>query len=154
MCRSTMRALAQAQAQAQAQAGASSENSSSNTLSARNTSDVPSFARNTVASTTRTKKELCPPSIPPTPGTPYVLGRHTSVKQTRFSPTVPAGEERPQGTNLRRAQSVKVSRSSLVSETPSLPYTREDVRKTNSAEKGVQSRDSSTPSRSAKPSWK
>ncbi|XP_041642121.1 FH2 domain-containing protein 1 [Cheilinus undulatus] len=152
MCRSTMRALAQAQAQAQA--GASSENSSSNTLSARNTSDVPSFARNTVASTTRTKKELCPPSIPPTPGTPYVLGRHTSVKQTRFSPTVPAGEERPQGTNLRRVQSVKVSRNSLVSETPSLPYAREDVRKTNSAEKAVQSRDSSTPSRSAKPSWK
>ncbi|XP_060912080.1 FH2 domain-containing protein 1 [Labrus mixtus] len=159
MCRSTMRALAQAQAQAQAQtqAGASSENSSCNTLSARNNSDVPSFARNTVASTTRTKKELGVPSIPTTPaGTPSILNRHTSVKQTRFSPSVANGEERPQGTNLRRVQSVKVSRSSaFVSETPPPLPTREDIRKTtNALEKAVPSKDSMTPSRSTKPTWK
>ncbi|XP_034542910.1 FH2 domain-containing protein 1 [Notolabrus celidotus] len=161
MCRSTMRALAQAQAQAQAQAGAqagaSSENSSSNTVSARNTSDVPSFARNTVASTTRTKKELGPPPLPATPPvTSLVPGRQTSVKQTRFSPTVPNSEDRPQGTSLRRVQSVKVSRSSaLVSETPPPVQVREDIRKTNGAsEKAAQARDSVTPSRSGKPSWK
>ncbi|XP_074545926.1 FH2 domain-containing protein 1 [Halichoeres trimaculatus] len=157
MCRSTMRALAQAQAQAQAQAGASSENSSSHTVSARNTSDIPSFARNTVASTTRTKKDLAPPALPSTPsGTPLVLGRHTSVKQTRFSPTVPSSEERPQGTNLRRVQSVKVSKSSAsASETPPTPNMRDDIRKTSGAsEKAVQARESVTPSRSAKPSWK
>uniref|UniRef100_A0A3B4YQP2 FH2 domain containing 1 n=1 Tax=Seriola lalandi dorsalis TaxID=1841481 RepID=A0A3B4YQP2_SERLL len=145
MCRSTMRALAQAQAQG----GASSENSSSHTLSAKNTSDVPSFARNTVASTSRTKKELGPPSVPSTPSrSPLLLGRQSSVKQNRVSPTVPTSEERPQGTNLRRVQSVKAaSRSTYRSETP--PPTREDIRKTNSfSEKAM------TPSRSAKPSWK
>uniref|UniRef100_A0A3Q3EDZ2 FH2 domain containing 1 n=1 Tax=Labrus bergylta TaxID=56723 RepID=A0A3Q3EDZ2_9LABR len=135
----------------------SSENSSCNTLSARNNSDVPSFARNTVASTTRTKKELGVPSIPTTPvGTPSILNRHTSVKQTRFSPSVANGEERPQGTNLRRVQSVKVSRSSaFVSETPPPLPTREDIRKTtNALEKAVPSKDSMTPSRSTKPTWK
>ncbi|KAG7237078.1 hypothetical protein INR49_032824, partial [Caranx melampygus] len=108
MCRSTMRALAQAQALAQG--GASSENSSSHTLCPKNTSDIPSFARNTVASTSRTKKELGPP----------------------VSPTAAhAGEERPQGTNLRRVQSVKAtSRSAYRSETP--PPAREDIRKTSS----------------------
>ncbi|CAJ1052594.1 FH2 domain-containing protein 1 [Xyrichtys novacula] len=157
MCRSTMRALAQAQAQAQVQGGASSENSSSNTLTARNTSDIPSFARNTVASTTRTKKDMAPPPVPSTTaGTPSILGRQTSVKQTKFSPTVPNNEERPQGTSLRRAQSVKVSRSSaFASETPPSPHIREEVRKTNSAsEKTIQTRDFVTPSRSAKPTWK
>ncbi len=167
MCRSAMRALAQAQAQAQAQvqaqaqaqaqAGASSENSSSHTLSAKNTSDVPSFARNTVASSSRTKKELGPPSVPSTPSrSPSLQSRQTSVKQNRLSPTVQTSEERPQATNLRRVQSVKAaSRSAYRSETPPPPSTREDIRKTNSfSEKSIQSRDLVTPSRSAKPSWK
>ncbi|CAB1460895.1 unnamed protein product [Pleuronectes platessa] len=166
MCRSTMRAFAQAQALAQAQAqtqgpvqaqvqvqvqgGASSENSSSHALSVKNTSDVPSFARNTVASTSRTKNELGPPSVPSTPSrSPSLVGRRPSVKQNRLSPTVHAGEERPQGTNLRRVQSVRAtSRSSYRSETP--PPSREDNRKTSSfSEKSV-----ATPSRSAKPGWK
>uniref|UniRef100_A0A4W6EWK3 FH2 domain containing 1 n=1 Tax=Lates calcarifer TaxID=8187 RepID=A0A4W6EWK3_LATCA len=146
MCRSTMRALAQAQAQG----GASSENSSSHTLSTKITSDVPSFARNTVASSSRTKKELGPPSVPSTPSrSPSLLGRQPSVKQSRLSPPVHPGEEKPQGTNVRRVQSVKAtSRSAYRSETP--PPTREDVRKTSSfSEKSMV-----TPSRSAKPSWK
>ncbi|XP_045904128.1 FH2 domain-containing protein 1 [Micropterus dolomieu] len=161
MCRSTMRALAQAQAQAQA--GACSENSSSHTLSTKNTSDVPNFARNTVASCSRTKKELVPPSIPSVPSvpttpsrSPSLVSRRTSVKQNRLPPTVHANEERPKGTNLRRVQSVKAaSRSAYRSETPTLPTKHEDIRKTGSfSEKSVQSRDSVTTSRSAKPTWK
>ncbi|KAM7394496.1 hypothetical protein PAMP_021296 [Pampus punctatissimus] len=157
MCRSTMRALAQAQAQAQAKAqgAASSENSSSHTVGPKNISDLPSFARNTVASSSRTKKELAPPSVPTTPSrSPSLSGRQTAVKQNRLSTKVPASEERPQGTTLRRVQSVKAaSRSAYRSETP--PPTREDIRKTNSfSEKSVQSRDLVTSSRSLKPSWK
>uniref|UniRef100_A0A8C4IME6 FH2 domain containing 1 n=1 Tax=Dicentrarchus labrax TaxID=13489 RepID=A0A8C4IME6_DICLA len=153
MCRSTMRALAQAQAQA----GASSENSSSHTLSIKNTSGVPSFARNTVASTSRVKKELSTPSVPSTPSrSPSLLARQTPVKQNRLSPTVQTSEERPQGTNLRRVLSVKAaSRSAYRSETPPPPQTREDIRKTNSfSEKSIQSRDLVTPSRSSKRTWK
>lgn len=157
ICRSTMRALAQAQAQAVAVAVASSENSSSQTLSAKNTCDVPSFARNTVASSSRTKKELGPPSVPSTPSrSPSFRGRQTQVKQNQLSPTVQTSEERPQGTSLRWVQSVKASsRSAYRSETPPPPQTREDIRKGNSfPEKNVQSRDVVTPGRSAKPSWK
>ncbi|KAF1395445.1 hypothetical protein PFLUV_G00011590 [Perca fluviatilis] len=153
MCRSTMRALAQAQAQAQG--GASSEHSSCNAL--KNASDVPSFARNTVAFTSRSRKDLGPPSVPSTPSrSPSLLGRQTPVKQNRPSPTVHANEEPPQGTNLRRVQSVKAtSRSAYRSETPPPPPTREDVRKTSSfSEKSVLSRDLVTASRGAKPSWK
>ncbi|XP_042341723.1 LOW QUALITY PROTEIN: FH2 domain-containing protein 1 [Plectropomus leopardus] len=155
MCRSTMRALAQAQAQAQG--GASSENSSCHTTGVKNPSEVPSFARNTVASTSRTKKELAQPSVPSTPSrSPSLLSRQTPMKQNRLPPTVHTSEERPQGTNLRRVQSVKAtSRSAYRSETPPPPSTRDDIRKTGSfSEKSVQSRDSATPSRGAKPSWK
>lgn len=153
MCRSTMRALAQAQAQA----AASSENSSSQTLSAKNTCDVPSFARNTVASSSRTKKELGPPSVPSTPSrSPSLRGRQTPVKQARPSPTAQTSEERPQGTSLRRVQSLKAaSRSTYRSETPPPPQTREDIRKSsNVPEKSLQSRDLVLPGRSSKPSWK
>lgn len=149
MCRSTMRALAQAQAQAQG--GASCENSSSQTLN-RNTSDVPSFARNTVASSSRTKKELGPPSVPSTPSrSPSLMGRQTSVKPNKVSTSVHTSEERPQGTNLRRVQSVKAtSRSAYRSETPPPGATREDTRKTSSfSEKSLV-----PPGRSAKPNWK
>lgn len=140
MCRSTMRALAQA--------AASSENSSSHALSAKTTCDVPSFARNTVASSSRTKKELAPPSVPSTPSRSASLrGRQTAQKQNRMSPTVQSGEERPQGTNLRRVQSVKAaSRSTYRSETPPPPQTCEDISKSNSFPE--------KPGRSAKPSWK
>lgn len=141
MCRSTMRALTQS----------SSENSSSVTV--KNTSDVPSFARNTVASSSRTKKELGPPSIPSTPSrSPSFRGRQTPVKQNRSSASIQTSEER-QGANVRRVQSVKAaSRSTYRSETPPPPQTREAVRKTNSCtEKPLHSRDLN---RSGKPNWK
>lgn len=141
MCRSTMRALGQA----------SSENSSSATLSAKNPSDVPSFARNTVASSSRTKKEPGPVSVPSTPSrSPSFRGRQNSVKQNRPSP--PAHDDH-QGTTLRRVQSVKAaSRSAYRSDTPPPLLTREDSRKTNScSEKSGPSRDSS---KGAKPTWK
>lgn len=153
MCRSTMRALAQAQAQIQA--GASSENSSSLANIPKYSSDVPSFARNTVASSSRSKKELGPTSAPSTPShSPSVRGRKSSTKQSRASPTVHTSEEKPQATNLRRVQSVKAtSRSMYRSETP--PPALEGVRKTSSfSEKSVQSRDLLASSRASKPSWK
>lgn len=134
MCRSTMRALAQT----------NSENSSSATLSAKTTSDVPSFARNTVASSSRTKKDAAPLSVPPTPSrSPSLRGRQNSVKLNRPSPSV---HDEPQGSSVRRVQSVKAaSRSTYRSETP-------PPLQTNScSEKSVPSRDSS---RGVKPSWK
>lgn len=142
MCRSAMRALVQT----------SSENSSSVPLSAKTPSDVPSFARNTVASSSRTKKEPGPVSVPSTPSrSPSFRGRHNSMKQNR---PPPPGHDEHQGPNVRRVQSVKAaSRSAYRSETPPPPLqTRDDSRKTNScSEKSAPSRDSS---RGVKPSWK
>lgn len=130
MCRSTMRALTQT----------NSENSSSVTVGAKNTSDVPSFARNTVASSSRTKKDPGPLSVPPTPSrSPSFRGRQNSVKQNRPSPSV---HDEHQGTGLRRVQSVKAaSRSAYRSETPP------PQRNNSCSEKSV-------PCRGVKPSWK
>lgn len=154
ICRSTMRALAQVQTQA----GAPSDNSSSQAHSVKNSSsDIPSFARNTVSSTSRTRKELSLPSVPSTPSrSPSLLGRHSSAKQSRVSPTVHTSEEKPQGTNLRRVQSVKVThRSTYRSETPPPPTPRDDVRKTSSfSEKSTMPKDLLTSGRITKPSWK
>lgn len=141
MCRSTMRALQQA----------ASEKSSSATLASKVPSDVPSFARNTVASSSRTKKEPGPLSVPSTPSrSPSFQGRQNSLKQNRLSQS---GHDESQGSTLRRVQSGKAaSRSARRSETPPPLQTREDSRKTNSCwEKPVPSRDSS---RGVKPSWK
>lgn len=141
MCRSTMRALAQT----------SSENSSAVALSSKSPSHVPSFARNTVASSSRTKKEPGPLSVPSTPSrSPSFRGRQNSLKQTRLSP---AGHEEQQGASLRRVQSVKAaSRGAYHSETPPPLQAREDSRKTNScSERSVPSRESH---RGVKPSWK
>lgn len=130
MCRSTMRALTQT----------NSENSSSVTLGAKHTSDVPSFARNTVASSSRTKKDPGPLSVPPTPTrSPSFRGRQNSVKQNRPSPSV---HDEHQGTGLRRVQSVKAaSRSAYRSETP-------PPQQNNSCS------EKSVPCRGVKPSWK
>ncbi|XP_037114711.1 FH2 domain-containing protein 1 [Syngnathus acus] len=117
MCRSTMRALTQVQG------GSLSESSSS-----KNSPDVPSFARNTVASSSRTKKER---SAHVAAG----LSRQASVKQTKLASAVAGAEER---TGVRRVHSVKASsRAAYRSQTPP-----------------AQSRDLGTPSRSVKPSWK
>ncbi|XP_069545504.1 FH2 domain-containing protein 1 [Brachyistius frenatus] len=158
MCRSTMRALALAQAQSQG--GAPSGNSSSHTPSAKLASDVPGFTRNTVAFSSRAKKDLglsSGPSVPPTPSrSPSLLNRQTSLKQTRVSPAVHSSEERPRGTSLRRVQSVKAaSRSAHRSETPLPPVIHEVIRKTSSvSEKSMPPRDLMTSSRSTKPTWK
>lgn len=136
MCRSALRALTQT----------CSGNSSS-----KPPPDVPSFARNTVASSSRTKKEPGPLSVPSTPSrSPSFRGRQNSLKQNRPSPS---GPDEHQGSNLRRVQSVKAaSRSARRSETPPPLPTREDSRKTNScSEKPVPSRELS---RGVKPSWK
>lgn len=152
MCRSTMRALAVLQPPAAATA-ASSDNSAT---SARTACDVPSFARNTVASTSRTKKEVVPPlllqppsSVPGTPSrSPSLRGRQTSLRQSRPSTSVPSDEERPLGAGLRRVQSVKAtSRSARRADTPPPPTAQvhEDGRKPGS---------SVANGRNAKPSWK
>lgn len=152
MCRSTMRALAVLQPPAVATA-ASSDNSAT---SARTACDVPSFARNTVSSTSRTKKELGPPSslqppssVPGTPSrSPSLRGRQTSLRQSRPSTTVPSDEERPLGAGLRRVQSVRAtSRSAHRADTPPPPTAQvhEDGRKPGS---------SVAAGRNAKPSWK
>lgn len=153
MCRSTMRALAQARTQAEA----SPEINSSQPQNAKNFSDLPSFARNTVASSSRTKRELGPPSVPTTPAhSPSLRGRQTSTKQSRASPTVNINEEKPSGTHLRRVQSVKAaSRSMCRSETPPPASARGNIRKTSSfSEKSVQLKDSLMTGRATKPSWK
>ncbi|KAG7262932.1 hypothetical protein CRUP_018935, partial [Coryphaenoides rupestris] len=158
MCRSTMRALAQAQAQAEAlahgQAGASLEAGSSQVLGPKSTSGIPGFARNTVASTSRVKKELVPPSVPSTPSrSPSLQVQAGSALPSRMpSPVQNAavsgqpsaqGEERTQGGTLRRVQSVRSSsRSSYRSGTPPPPVLREDARKTSCfSEKSTQSRE-------------
>lgn len=151
MCRSTMRALAVLQAPAAATA-ASSDNSAT---SARTACDVPGFARNTVASTSRTKKELGPapslqpppPSVPGTPSrSPSLRGRQTSLRQSRPSIAVPSDEERPLGAGLHRVQSVRAtSRNARRADTPPPAQTHEDGRKPGS---------SVVAGRNTKPSWK
>ncbi|XP_023188832.1 FH2 domain-containing protein 1 [Xiphophorus maculatus] len=153
MCRSTMRALAQAGTPG----GPSSENSSSEPQSAKNSSNVPGFARNTVASSSRTKRDLGPPSIPTTPSrSPSLRGPRTSTEQNRASPTPQSNEEKPPGTHLRRVHSVKAaSRSACRSKTPPPTSTRGSIRKTSSfSEKSVQLRDSLLSGKATKPSWK
>lgn len=155
MCRSTMRALAVLQApSATAVAAASSDNSAT---SSRTACDVPSFARNTVASTSRTKKELAPAvaslqpasSVPGTPSrSPSLRGRQPSLRQSRPSTTVPMDEERPPGAVLRRVQSVRAtSRGARRADTPppGTAQVQEDGRKPGSLV---------TAGKNAKPSWK
>ncbi|KAM6972345.1 FH2 domain-containing protein 1 [Aplochiton taeniatus] len=161
MCRSTMRALALAQAQA----GVSSEASGSQTPShgSKNPPAPPSFARNTVAFSSRSKKELMPQSNPTTPSrSPSVLARSSSAK--RSSPVVPPldgnsepsvrAEEKPQGSGLRRAHSVKAaSRSSYRSDTPP-PPSRENSRKSSCFSEKSEIRDMALSGRMLKPTWK
>uniref|UniRef100_W5MPP8 FH2 domain containing 1 n=1 Tax=Lepisosteus oculatus TaxID=7918 RepID=W5MPP8_LEPOC len=157
MCRSTMRALAQAQA---ASAGSAPQTPTHNGKALAST---PSFARNTVASSSRRmKKDLAPNSNPTTPSKTATPTRTGSQRQpvskavTENTPLTPRDEENTQGT-LRRVQSVRVSnRNPHRSETP--PPKREQSRKGSSfSEKSVvQSKDLSRIStgKSLKPTWK
>ncbi|XP_064782074.1 FH2 domain-containing protein 1 [Oncorhynchus masou masou] len=173
MCRATMRALA---AQAQGQVGAPSEASAPETpthSSKTPSATLPGWARNTVASSSRTtKKELALAlSNPPTPSrSPSLRSRSSSQSQVPARPpaaatsTPPAKggqhsprreeKEKAQVGGLQRVQSVKASSraSTQRSDTPPLPPTRERSRKSSSfSEKSVQS---ITSCRTIKPTWK
>ncbi|XP_071244274.1 FH2 domain-containing protein 1-like [Salvelinus alpinus] len=169
MCRSTMRALA---AQAQGQVRTPSEASATHS-SKTPSATLPGWARNTVASSSRTtKKELAPTlSNPPTPSrSPSLLSRSSSQSQAPARPpaaattTSPAKggqhspqreeKEKAQGGGLQRVQSVRASSraSTQRSDTPPSPPTRERSRKSSSfSEKSVQS---TTSCRTIKPTWK
>uniref|UniRef100_A0A4W5QY33 FH2 domain containing 1 n=1 Tax=Hucho hucho TaxID=62062 RepID=A0A4W5QY33_9TELE len=133
MCRSTMRALA---AQAQGQVGAPSEASAPETPTCSSktpSATLPGWARNTVASSSRTtKKELAPTlSNPPTPSrSPSLLSRSSSQSQAPARPpaavttTPPAkgGQHSPQGEekSLYRAPSTRISLATLRHPTSSI----------------------------------
>ncbi|KAJ8335684.1 hypothetical protein SKAU_G00390260 [Synaphobranchus kaupii] len=149
MCRSTLRALAQA---------ATSEGG---TLQVPANSSLPSFARNTVASSSRTKKDLVTTTTDSTPSTPSkssTLGRTGSLRHAVN--TAPPADEQHMARDkeklpdsLRRVQSVRASsRSGQRAETP--PPGRERSRKSSTfSEKSVVSKDSSS-SKNLKPTWK
>lgn len=151
MCRSTMRALAQAQA---ASEGGSPQTP---THASKASSALPSFARNTVSSSSRTKKDL---SIQPVPGTPSktsTLSRSGPQKapsggksDSVYSGHSVRGEDKPAG-SLRRVQSVRApSRSTQRSDTPPPHTGREQSRKGSSfSEKSFP-----ISSRILKPMWK
>lgn len=150
MCRSTLRALAQA---------AASEGGAPQTPTH---STLPSFARNTVASSSRTKRDPAATATDSTPSTPSksALGRTGSVRQAanRVPPVgeqhVARGNEKLPG-SVRRVQSVRASsQSGQRSETP--PPGRELSRKSsNFSEKSVQSKESKdSSSKTVKPTWK
>ena len=152
MCRSALRALAQAQA--------ASEGGATQTLTSgsKATLPLPSFARNTISFSSRTKKEVPTPSSPATPVKSATLGRTGSQKAVGSAKGEVLGgghpsqvEEKSEG-SLRRVQSVRASsRSTKRSDTPP-PTIREHSRKSSSfSEKSIQS---SISSKTFKPSWK
>ncbi|KAG7461679.1 hypothetical protein MATL_G00193730 [Megalops atlanticus] len=156
MCRSTMRALALAQA---ASAGGGGVPQTA-THGAKASPAVPSFARNTVASSSRRmRNDPGPSSTPPTPSRNSPLNRAGSLRHApnRVAPAsgqhAPGGGEKTQAL-LGRGQSVRSStRSAHPSETP--PSTRDHTRKNSSSlsDKSVHSKDSSS-SRTLRPTWK
>ncbi|KAK3507542.1 hypothetical protein QTP70_028174 [Hemibagrus guttatus] len=155
MCRSTMRALAQAQAASDA---SGPQTPSHARMSA---SPLPSFARNTFASSSRTKKDL---ATEPAPGTPLKssnLSRTSSLKAPSGSKANSVssgnsvqGEDKPAG-SLRRVQSVRASGQNTLQSDKTPPQTvQEQSRKGSSfSEKSFQLKDSTT-GRTLKPIWK
>lgn len=151
MCRSTMRALAQAQALSEASAPQTPIHAR------RSTTPLPSFARNTVASSSRTNTQ-------PAPGTPIKsssLSRTSSLKAPSGSKASSVssghsvqGEDKPTG-SLRRVHSVRTSgRNTLRSDTSPQQTGQDQSRKGSSfSEKSLLVRDS-TSGRSVKPIWK
>ncbi|KAJ8001285.1 hypothetical protein DPEC_G00192730 [Dallia pectoralis] len=172
MCRSTMRALA-AQAQAKGQVGVSSEACAPETTALgpkTSSATLPGWARNTVASSSRTtRKELAPPvSNPTTPSrSPSLVSRSSSQRQAPTRPPaatttpapVPGGQHSPReetkakGDGLRRVQSVRASirASTQRSDTPPPPAARKS---SSFSAKSVQSSDTSMFYRNLKPTWK
>lgn len=150
MCRSAMRALAQAQAAADESISQASSSGS------KLLSTLPSFARNTIAFSSRTKKEASVPSSPATPVRSATLGRSGSqkamgsAKGDAFGGSQTSQAEEKSSSSLRRVQSVRASsRSTQRSDTPPPPPSRERSRKSsNFSEKSVLS------SMSSKTPWK
>ncbi|MBN3288517.1 FHDC1 protein, partial [Polyodon spathula] len=118
MCRATMRALAQAQAQAASEAGKPHTLTSTSKASGA----TPSFARNTVASSSRKmKKDMAPSSNPSTPTKSTTLTRNGPQRQSLHktmpvhSPQLPKDNEN----SPRRVASMRVTnRTRQRSETP------------------------------------
>uniref|UniRef100_A0AAY4A864 FH2 domain-containing protein n=1 Tax=Denticeps clupeoides TaxID=299321 RepID=A0AAY4A864_9TELE len=155
MCLSTMRALALAQAASESSVPLTPTHVS------KAPSPIPSFARNTVASSSRTKKDSPSQSSPATPSKSSALvmtASHRasgSVKAESLAGEDLSQDEKKAQAPLKRAQSAKVSgRSSLRSDTLPLPR-RERSRRTSGSfsEKSIQS-SISISSKAIKPSWK
>lgn len=155
MCRSTMRALAQAQAASNASAPQTP------THARKSSSPLPSFARNTVAFSSRTKKELAtqPASGPPLKTS--TLSRTSSLKVPSGSKANSVssghsvlGEDKPAG-SLRRVQSVRASGQNPLQSDTTPPQTGQGQSRKGSgfSEKSFLIRDS-TSGRVLKPMWK
>lgn len=155
MCRSTMRALAQAQAASNASAPQTP------THARTSSSPMPSFARNTIAFSSRTKKELATQPASGAPLKSTTLSRTSSLKvpsgnkaNSVSSGHSVQGDDKPAG-SLRRVQSVRASsRNTLQSDTTATHTGQEQSRKGSSfSEKSLLLRDS-TSGRILKPMWK
>lgn len=155
MCRSTMRALAQAQAAS----GASGPQTPSHAR--KSASPLPSFARNTFASSSRTKKDLATQPALGTPLKSSSLSRTSSLKAPSGSKANSVssghsvqGEDKTSG-SLRRVQSVRASGQNTSQSDTTPPQTgQEQSRKGSSfSEKSFLLKDS-TAGRTLKPVWK
>ncbi|KAK6493200.1 FH2 domain-containing protein 1-like [Huso huso] len=154
MCRSTMRALAQAQAASEA------GKPQTPTSTSKASGAAPSFARNTVASSSRKmKKDMASSSNPSTPSKSATLTRNGPQRQSLHkttpirSPQTPKDDEN----SPRRVASMRVTnRTQQRSETP--PPKREPSRKGSSvSDKSlVQTKDSSRvpTDKILSPTWK
>ncbi|KAI7790538.1 FH2 domain-containing protein 1 [Triplophysa rosa] len=156
MCRSTMRALALAQAQE------TSEGVTCETPNNTPKGSLPSFARNTVASSSRSKKDSPAPPAVGTPSKSSTVSRTSSQRLASVARTdsvssgpLPRGEDKLGG-SLRRVQSVRASsRTTQGSDTTPQQSGREHSFKSSSfSEKSTQNRDSASVCRTNKPTWK
>lgn len=154
MCRSTMRALALAQAQG------TSEGVTAETPNNTPKGCLPSFARNTVASSSRSKKDSPAPPAAGTPSKTSTLSRTSSQRLASGARTdsvssgpSPRGEDKLGG-SLRRVQSIRSSsRSTQGGDTTPLQSGREHFFKSSSfSERSTQNKDSVC--RTNKPTWK
>jgi len=145
--------LAQAQAQTQGTSEGSTPDSPNNTL--KSSSPLPSFARNTVASSSRSKKDLPSPVVTGTPS--KSLSRTSSqklpgVKTDSVSSGLLLRSEDKLGGSIRRVQSVRASSRS--SDTPPPQSGREHSLKSSSfSERSTHIKDSIA-NRANKPTWK
>ncbi|TRY95313.1 hypothetical protein DNTS_021506 [Danionella cerebrum] len=142
MCRSTMRALAQAQAHG------TSEGGTPDSPKIIPKSSLPSFARNTVSSSSRFKKDFPSPATPGTPSKTLSRSGSQRLPGGRTDSVSSGPSQRSEdklGGSIRRVQSVRVSSRS--SDSPPPP----SVTSSSFSDRSVKIRDSS---RISKPSWK